>query len=116
MEHWCKAVEETSDVIGEMMVENAEGKQTYTYEQVAAAALKAGIIALLDEEPGRSRIEEAAKIIYEKLHNPKDHEWTSLGQTETVFWKKVSHAAMLASDRQLKNEIENVSLSEVDSI
>jgi len=112
MENWIRAVEETSDVIGEMLIESAEGKQTYTYEQIAGAALKAGIIALLDEKPGQSRVEEAARIIYEKLHDPKNREWASLDQTETVFWKRISYAAVVVSDRQFKNEIENLSISQ----
>lgn len=111
MENWKKAVEETSDVIGEMLLETAEGKRTYSYEEIAGAALKAGIIAVLGEGPRQSRVEEAAKVIYEKLHDPKRHKWTSLSQAERVFWIDIAQAATSASDRQFIREAQNLGLA-----
>lgn len=109
MEKLKKAVEETSDVIGEMLVASAEGKQEYSYEDIAAAALKIGIISLLEQGPSQSRVEEVAKIIYENVHDPKRHNWTSLNQTERVFWNTISYAATSISDREFKREVEDLS-------
>lgn len=105
MENWEKAIAETADVIGKMLIETAEGKRTYSYEEIAGAALKVGIRAVLEEGPDQSRIDEAAKVIYEKLHDPIRHKWISLAQTERVFWIEIARAATSASDVQFTSEI-----------
>jgi hypothetical protein len=109
MENWTKAVDEAANIIGEMSLESAEGKQSYTFEDIAAAALKAGVVALLDQGPSQSRVEQAAKVMYEKIHDKNFHEWTSMEELERLFWNDISLAAISASDRRLKKDVENLS-------
>ena len=111
-ENWEKAVEETADLIGEMMVKIAEGKESSTYDEIARAALKAGIVALLGEGPSESRVGEAASVIYEKLHDSKGLKWPSLPQMERGFWIDIAQAVTSASDRQFIKQAHNLQLSQ----
>lgn len=97
-ENWEKAVAEASDAIGEMLVETAEGKQTYSYDEIARAALRTGIATVLEEGPGEARVAEAAKVIYQKLHDPERRNWAALSEAERGFWINIAQAATSASD------------------
>jgi len=107
-ENWTKAIAQTSDVIGQMLVDTAEGKQTYSYEEIARAALNAGISAVLRDGPSQSRVEEAATAIFEKLHDQKGKKWTYLPNAASDFWTDIAQASTAASDRQFEAEARNL--------
>lgn len=107
-ENWTKAIEQASDVIGQMLVDTAEGKQIYSYEEIARAALRNGIREVLRDGPSQNRVEEAAMAIFEKLHDQKGKKWTSLPSAEHDFWIDIARAVTTASDRQLEGEARNL--------
>jgi hypothetical protein len=103
---WTKAVEEAADTIGEMLVESAEGGYRHSYEDIAGAALEAGISFALRQEPSDSRVQSVAEAVYEQLHDPKQNKWASLLKPEKSFWLDIARAAISASDKQLLHEIQ----------
>ena len=111
---WNKAVEEAADTIGEMLVESAEGGYQHAYEDIAGAALEAGISIALRQEPSDSRIERVAGAIYEKLHDPKQSTWASLLEPEKSFWLDIARTAISASDKQLLREIPPIEPDKVE--
>ena len=102
---WTKAVEEAADTIGEMLVESAEGGYQNSYEDIAGAALEAGISIALGQEPSDSRVQSVAGAVYEKLHDPKQNKWASLSEPEKSFWLDIARTAISASDKQFLREI-----------
>ncbi len=111
---WTKAVEEAADTIGEMLVESAEGGYEHSYEDIARAALKAGISIALRQEPSDSRVERVAGAVYEKLHDPKQNRWASLLESEKSFWLDIARAALSASDKQLLREIQPIEPNKIE--
>ena len=111
---WTKAVEEAADTIGEMLVESAEGGYQHSYEDIAGAALEAGISISIRQEPSDSRVESVAEAVYEKLHDPKRNKWASLSEPEKSFWLDIARAAISASDKQLLREIQPIEPDKVE--
>lgn len=111
-ENWAKAVEDSADLIGEMLVEMAEGNKTYTCEEIAETALKVGVGCLLEAGPSDDRVAEAASVLYEKMHDPKHETWASLSELERDFWIDIAQAATLASDHQLMERSQGLLLTQ----
>jgi hypothetical protein len=111
---WAKAVEEAADRIGEMLLESADGRYQHSYEDIAAAALEAGISIAIRQEPSDSRVESVAEALYEKLHEPKQTKWASLLEPEKSFWLDIARAAISASDKQLLREIRPIEPDKIE--
>jgi hypothetical protein len=101
---WTKAVEQTADVLGEMLVEMATEAVNYSYEYIADAALESGLRTLLGDEPDGKRVDLAARAIYQKLHDSKQPNWDEMKAIEQTFWRDIARAAIGASDAALKRE------------
>lgn len=100
-ERWRKAVEESADALGERLLEQAEGRAEYTYEEIAAAVLESGLRTLLADGADERRVEAAAAAIHARLHQPDAVPWERLGAMETDFWLQIARAALAASDRAI---------------
>ncbi|MDH3234304.1 MAG: hypothetical protein OEQ29_12365 [Alphaproteobacteria bacterium] len=111
---WTKAVEEAADTIGEMLVESAEGGYQHSYEDIAGAALEAGISIALRQGPSDSRVQSVAGAVYEQLHDPKQNKWASLLKLEKSFWLDIARAAISASDKQLLHEIQPIEPDKIE--
>lgn len=103
-ERWHRAVEEGADALGERLVEQVEGKAEYSYEDVAAATLAAGLAALLRDGPEGARLDAAAAAIYARLHEAERAPWTGLDAMEKDFWLAVARDALTAGDEALLQE------------
>lgn len=103
---WKRAVEDSADALGEMLIEMAGGTANYSHEDLASAALGAGLQALTDDEPDLARIEAVAQVIYAKLHEVEQAPWETLTPTEQAFWLDLARAAMQASDASLLAQAE----------
>jgi len=79
-----RAIEESADVLGDMLVQMANGEASYDSEDIAAAALSAGLKGLLRHGPSAARIDAAAAAFYDKLHDPAEAE-RALTQGEGDF-------------------------------
>ena len=101
---WKRAVEEGSDALGEMLVEMAGGGAECSHEDLASAALTAGIQALTDDEPDLARVDAVAAVIYAKLHEIEQAPWESLTPTERAFWLDLGRAATKAADASLPTQ------------
>src|SRR5512134_4175869 len=98
---WDRAVEDGADALGEMLIEMAGGTADYSHEDLASAALGAGLQALTDDEPELSRIDAVAQVIYAKLHEAEQAPWQLLTPTEQAFWLDLARAATRDSDASL---------------
>lgn len=96
---WNTAVDDAADTIGEMLIELAGGEAAYSHDDIASAALGAGIAVLLGDEPDPSRVEAAARALYEALHNEKRLQWNAAKAIEKPFWRDIARAVIRASDR-----------------
>jgi hypothetical protein len=103
---WNRAVEDSADALGEMLIEMAAGTADYTHEDLASAALGAGLQALTDDDPELSRIEAVAQVIYAKLHEAEQAPWQLLTPTEQAFWLDIARAAIQTSDASLLAQAE----------
>lgn len=102
---WSTAVEEAADALGEMMLQLANGEAEHSHEDMAAAALKAGLAALMGGEPSEHRIEAGARAIRDALHPGDQGGWAALDGVEKPFWRNISRAALRASDETLLEEV-----------
>lgn len=98
---WKRAVEDSADALGEMLIEMASGAADYRHEDLASAALTAGLQALTDDEPELARVDAVAEVIYAKLHEIGQAPWDSLTPTERAFWLDLGRAATKAADASL---------------
>ena len=103
---WNTAVDETADTIGEMLIELAGGKASYSHEDIADAALRTGITALVGEDPAAERVQDAARTLYEALHDEKRLKWETANAIEKPFWLDIARAMIRASDSALLRETE----------
>src|SRR5512134_1935782 len=103
---WNRAVEDSADALGEMLIEMAEGTADYSHEDLASTALSAGLQALTEDEPDLSRIDAVAQVIYAKLHEAEQAPWRLLTPTEQAFWLDIARAATQASDASLLTQAE----------
>jgi hypothetical protein len=103
---WKRAVEDSADALGEMLIEMAGGGADSSYEDLAAAALSAGLQALTEDEPDLLRVEAVAQVIYAKLHETEQAPWQLLTPTEQAFWLDLARAAIQASDASLLAQAE----------
>jgi hypothetical protein len=87
-----KAIEIAADTLGEMLLEVAEGRGDHSNEDIAAAVLKRGLAVLLDEAPGRDRLEEVRRALYAKLHNGTQPAWSAMTEAEKGFWLDLAAA------------------------
>ena len=101
MRAWKRAVEDSADALGEMLIEMASGPSDYSHEDLASAALTAGLQALTDDEPDLVRVDAVAQVIYAKLHEVEHAPWESLTPTEQAFWLDLGRAATKAADASL---------------
>lgn len=100
-----RAIEDAADRLGEMMLETAEGAAAHAYEDLAAAALAAGLDAVCDDGPDQDRIEAVAAVLHAKLHTAGGTAWNALSAHEKSFWFDIARAAITASDGALRNDI-----------
>ena len=70
---WMQAVETAADALGEKLIEVAEGRGDHSNEDIAAAVLTTDLAALLGGDPARERLEDAASVLYAKLHDGGEH-------------------------------------------
>jgi len=89
-----------------MLVEMASEGTEYTHEDIAAAALAIGLKTLLRDEPGAERVEHAARVIHEKLHDAAKPKWDAINAIEREFWLDIARAAIRVSDAALVQEAE----------
>jgi hypothetical protein len=102
---WTTAVEQAADVLGEMLVEVAEGRGRHENEDIAAAVLLAGTAVLLQSTPGRSRLEDVGRVLHGKLHDGGEQRWEGMNELERGFWLDLASAAVAASDAALARTI-----------
>jgi hypothetical protein len=98
---WKRAVEDGADALGEMLIAIAAGEADYSHEDLASAALAAGLQALTEDEPALARVDAVAAVIYDKLHDGEKAPWPSLTPTERAFWLDLARAATRAADESL---------------
>lgn len=103
---WSTAVDDAADVIGEMLIEVAGGKESYSHEDIAQAALGAGVNTLLGEDKDPARVDAAARSLYEALHDEKRQKWEAVNATEKPFWLDIARAVIVASDSALLTQVE----------
>jgi hypothetical protein len=103
---WERAVEDAADILGAILMQSANGTADYSYDDIAAAALKAGLDVILRHNPSESRTGQCARVLYEQLHDREKHEWACLPSAERAFWSTVTRAILDASDRVLLDEIQ----------
>lgn len=102
---WKRAVEDGADALGEMLIEMAGGTSDYSHEDLASAALTAGLEALTDDEPDLVRVDAVAEVIYAKLHEIGQAPWESLTPIERAFWLDLGRAATAAADASLLAQV-----------
>ncbi len=100
------AVDDAADTIGEMLIEVAGGAASYSHEDIARAALGSGIAVLLGEDPDPSRVEAAARALYEALHDEKRLHWDTVNTVEKPFWLDIARSVIRASDKALLDATE----------
>lgn len=98
---WMNGIEAAADVLGEMLVEMAEGRGTHDNEDIAAAVLQAGLSVLLESGPDPQRLEEVGRVLYAKLHDGGEQRWEALSEIEKGFWLDLAGSAAAASDAAL---------------
>jgi hypothetical protein len=98
---WMIAIEQAADVLGEMLVEVAEGRGRHDNEDIAAAVLQVGLAALLERSPEAERLDDVGRVLYAKLHNGGEQRWEDLAGIERGFWLDLAAAAVGASDAAL---------------
>ena len=103
---WTTAVEQAADALGQLLVEMASEGTEYTHEDIATATLDTGLKILLGEGPGAKRVEHAARVIYEKLHDAEKPKWDAINAIERDFWLDIARASIRASDAALLWETE----------
>ena len=103
---WNTAIDEAADIIGEMLIELASGEASYSHEDIADAALGTGIAVLLGEDPDPARVEDAARALYDALHDEKRLKWETANAIEKPFWLDIARAMIRASDSALLRETE----------
>lgn len=103
---WTRAVEDSADVLGEMLVDMAGGGGNHSTEELARAALGSGLHALLDDGPDPARVEAVAGVLYRTLHQDGGETWETLSSAERSFWLSLAGAAAEASDRSLLRTID----------
>ncbi len=104
-EKWRTAVDDAADTIGEMLIEVAGGQASYSHEDIANAALGAGVTTLLGEAPDSVRVDAAARALYEALHDEKRLKWETVNAVEKPFWLDIARAVISASDVALLDRI-----------
>lgn len=102
---WKRAVEDSADTLGEMLIEMASGATEYSHEDLASAALSSGLQALTDDEPDLARVEAVAAVIYAKLHDMGQAPWEALTEAERAFWLDLGRAATEAADASLRAQM-----------
>jgi hypothetical protein len=104
-DRWINGVEAAADVLGEMLVEIAEGRGDHENEEIAAAVLQTGLAILLQGAPDPHRLKDVASVLYAKLHDGGEQRWEDLGQVERGFWLDLASSAVAASDAALMDII-----------
>jgi len=105
MGEWVTAVETAADVLGEMLVGMAERGGDFQSEDLAAAALRAGLAELLDGAPDVERIDDVGRVLYVKLHDGGEERWGALTDIERGFWLDLAETVIDASDSTLRRRI-----------
>jgi len=104
-----RAIEDAADRLGEMLLETAEGSAEYSYEDLAAATIEAGLRAVRGQAPSGARVEAVAAVLQAKLHGAAGAAgaaWAGLSAPEKEFWFDIARAAIAASDGALLDDIE----------
>lgn len=102
---WETAVADAADALGAMLMQSAQGTADHGYDDIAAAALEAGLTVVLQAPPSAGRIEQSARALYAQLHEQDEAGWHRLGDGEKAFWLDAARAALGASDRALLKEL-----------
>jgi len=100
-----RAIEDAADRLGEMLLETAEGRAEYSYEDLVGAALAVALRVVCDKGPDNRRVEAVAAAIYAALHPEQDSDWTGLSVHEKGFWLDIARSAIAASDGALLDDI-----------
>jgi len=101
-----RAIEDAADRLGEMLLETAEGSAEYSYEDLAAATIEAGLRSVCGQAPSGTRVEAVAAVPQAKLHGAAGAVWAGLSAPEKEFWFDIARAAIAASDGALLDDIE----------
>lgn len=101
-----RMIEEAADRLGEMLLETAEGRAQHSYEDLAAAALAAGLRAASDGRTEAAREEAVAAAVHGKLHGADGSGWAGLSDPEKSFWREIARAAIAAADDALLRDLE----------
>lgn len=101
-----RMIEDAADRLGEMLLETAEGSAEHSYEDLAAAALEAGLRAASDGRPQPAREEAVAVAVHGKLHGADSPGWAGLSDPEKSFWIEIARAAIAAADDALLRDLE----------
>lgn len=104
---WESAVEDAADVLGGMLMQSANGAADYSYDDIAAAALKAGLEVILRQGPSESRTDKSARVLYEQLHDREKQEWARLPSAEKAFWSTIVRSTLGTSDQALLDEMQD---------
>ena len=102
---WDTAVAEAADSLGAMLMQCAEGTAEHGYDDIAAAALVAGLSVLLGAAPSEDRLAQSARALHSQLHPGEEEGWGRLDDGERSFWLDAARAALEASDRALLREV-----------
>lgn len=105
MGEWVTAVETAADVLGEMLMAMAERGGDLQTEDLAAAALRAGVAELLDGQPDPERVDEVGRVLFVKLHDGGEERWGALTDIEKGFWQDLAEVVIGASDSTLRRRI-----------
>ena len=104
---WKTAVEEAADVLGDMLMQNAEGTAEHSYDDIAEAALKSGVAIILGAPPSEARVAQSARALYLKIHGQDEDAWGRLSDGERAFWSAAATAVLATSDQALLKEMED---------
>ncbi len=104
---WDTAVAEAADSLGAMLMQSAEGTAEHGYDDIAAAALKAGLSVLLGASPSEDRVAQSARALHAQLHPDEEEAWSRLNDGERSFWLNIARATLEASDQALLEELKD---------
>lgn len=95
---WQQAVEDGADVLGDMLVELAEGNAEHTPDDMAAAVLAIGVERLVAGPPRRNRVIAAANALITALHGDAGADAETVDAAQRRFFENAAVAALAAAD------------------
>jgi len=101
---WQAAIEAAADMLGEMLVAMAEGREEHDSEEMAHAVVMSALSVLVERRPSMARLDQVGRALYAKLHNGDGPAWAAMGEIEKGFWYDLAGAAIAAADTTLLEE------------